>query len=127
MNKPKRSFWAMLMVVSMALLAPFAGSVIARGGGGGGGRGGGGGGGRGGGRGGRGGLSPAAARGNRSGNNSRNQRKEEQERKRREARNERVAAARIIYAKRERQDQWDRETREWLRRGLNRTLGGSTE
>ena len=119
-----RSFWAVVVLGAFAtLMALFGGgSAFARGGRGG--FGGGGRGGRGGGANAR--AARAAARGN-QGNRRNSERKEEQARQRREERLARVAEARIIYAKRERQDAWDRETSERFKGDVKNALKGATE
>ena len=121
MERRNRSFWAVVVLGAFAtLMALFGGgSAFARGGRGG----------FGGGRGGRGGgASARAARAASRGGNRRNsERKEEQARQRREERLARVAEARIIYAKRERQDAWDKETSERFKGDVKNALKGATE
>ncbi|MHC5044468.1 MAG: hypothetical protein ACYTGI_19075, partial [Planctomycetota bacterium] len=82
---------------------------------------GGGGGGRGGGRGGRGGGRGGGGSGQSS------KRKDEQQRLRREARQRRVEVARILYAKRERQQSWDAEAQARMKAALQRVLDQATE
>lgn len=54
-------------------------------------------------------------------------RKDEQQRLRREARQRRVEVARILYAKRERQEIWDAEAQARMQATLRRILDHSTE
>ena len=119
-------YWALvLMGTVLAFFMPS--EAEARGGrgrgGGGRGRGGGGWGGRGGGAAGR--AAAAAARGR--GRNGRGDNKKEQEEDRREERMARVAEARLVYAKRERQEMWDNESRDRFGKMLRRILEGASE
>lgn len=109
------------------LLAAFpASDAFARGGGGRGGGGGGrGGGGRGGGSRGRGGG--GRGRGSMGGGGRNNERKEEEKELRREERMARVAEARLLYAKRERQNMWNGETNDRFGSMLARILGGASD
>ena len=123
MKFTSRKFWPLALLGAVLLvLMNFVGTADARGGRGGGRGGGAGGGGRGGGRGGRGG-----GRGGRGGNTGRNNNKEEQKRLRKEERETRVAIARVEYAKRERQELWDREDEQATAKGLQQVLDGATE
>ena len=127
MEKQKKSFWTVIVVGAFATLMAFfgGGSAFARGGRGGFGGGGGGRGGRGAGANAR--AAIAASRGGQGNNNKNNKRKEEQARERREERLARVAEARIIYAKRERQAAWDKETDGRFRGDVKSALDGATE
>lgn len=127
--KSKKRFWplAILTAVTAILAFSFGSIAQARGGGrGGGGMGGGGGrGGRGGG--GSAGAGRGAGRGGGGGTGQSSKRKDEQQRIRREARQRRVELARILYAKRERQDSWDAEAQARMQASLRRVLDQSTE
>ena len=109
----KNRFWGLALL--MTLVLTFFGSEAfargGRGGFGGGSRGGTGGTGGTGGVGGRGSNRGGSGRGGRGGNSTQtsSKRKEEQARQRREERVRRVTEARLIYAKRERQQLWDAE------------------
>ena len=123
MKFTSRKFWPLAILGAVLLvLMNFSGVADARGGRGGG-RGGGigGGGGRGGSRGG--------SRGGRGGSSTsrNNNSKEEQKRLRKEERETRVAFARVEYAKRERQELWDREDEQATAKGLQQVLDGATE
>lgn len=129
MIKRKIRTFGMFLFALVSLMFP-SGDAFARGGGGGG-RGGGGGG-RGGGGGGRGGARGAAARAlagsaGRAGRNNNGKRTEQEKLARREERMGRVAVARLVYAKRERERAWDSETEDRFARLLRRILGGSSE
>ena len=124
--KIKKRFWPLAILTALTAILAFSfGSIAqARGGGrGGGGMGGGGRGGRGGG--GSRGAGRGGGRGGGTGQSSK--RKEEQQRLRREARQRRVELARILYAKRERQETWDAEARARMQASLRRILDQSTE
>ena len=105
----RNRFWGLALLIALVLVF-FGSEAFARGG-----RGGGFGGGSRGGSGGVGGSgrSGRSGSGGRGRNNRNNQtssgRKEQQERERREERERRVTEARLIYAKRERQQLWDAE------------------
>ena len=119
MLKTKLRYFGMWFVALIALMFP-ASEAFARGGRG---RGGGG---RG--RGGRGGAAGRAARAAARGRNNRSGKRDEEEKEaRREERMGRVALARLAYAKRERQRDWDAETSDRFSRMLARILGGSSD
>jgi len=127
MIKRKFRYFSLFLFALMSLALP-SGDAFARGGG----RGGGGGGRRGGGGGGGrvGGAAAAAARGiaGSAGRSGRNGKVDEQEKvARREERMGRVAVARLVYAKREREREWDSETEDRFARLLKRILGGTSE
>jgi hypothetical protein len=123
MRWKKRRLWPLAVLGALALMLMdlgWGGGVAqARGGRGG----------RGGGRGGRGGRgtpSPNVGGGG-TGTARNNERKEAQELERRQERAARVELARLEYAKRERQQLWDAETRERLASAMNKVLGSSSE
>ena len=59
-------------------------------------------------------------------NNNRNDNKQEQEEERKAERAARVAEARLLYAKRERQEMWDAESRERIEQAVQRILQGAS-
>ena len=114
MKFTSRKFWPLAILGAFLLVLMNFSDVAGARGGGGGARGGG----RGGGRGGRGG---------RGGSSRNNSRKEVQKRERKADREARVYLARIEYAKRERQELWDREDEQATATGLRQILDGATE
>ncbi|MHC4953000.1 MAG: hypothetical protein ACYTGZ_03860 [Planctomycetota bacterium] len=133
MKTRKLRYWSLVLLGLLGAVFMPAAEVLARGGRGGGGRGGGARGGNTGGRGGRGSgaagrAAAAASRGGGRGAGGRNnERKEEEKIARREARMERVAAARIVYAKRERQTMWDDESNDRFGSILRRILRSASD
>ena len=126
----KLRYWALVLMGTVVALFLPAEEALARGGGGrgGGGRGGGGRGGFGGGSGAAGRAAAAAAsRGGGRGRGGKGDNKKEQEQDRREERMARVAEARLVYAKRERQEMWDGESRDRFGEMLRRVLEGTSE
>ena len=131
-----KRYLSLFFLAILVTVSPI-GEVFARGGGG---RGGGGGGRGGGGRGGPGSGGAAARAGANGGgmgarggtgaggrNGKNNDKKEQEETARREERMARVAEARLLYAKRERERMWESETDNRFGSMLARVLGGSTD
>ena len=99
MQKKKR-FWPLAILAALTAVMAFSFGTIVQA--------------RGGGRGG-------------GGTGQSSKRKDEQQRLRREARQRRVEMARILYAKRERQQAWDAEAEARMKASLRRILDQSTD